>query len=179
MNRPAGLTHCVAAVDYGFPWNRLIARFKFQGDTAWAHLFATLMAQAPGGAELLGDCDALVPLPLTPRRLGERGYNQSMLLTKALANLGPGGPRRVRATWLLKLKDTPAQHTLDRAARLSNLQSAFVVPPDVRDQVSHRRVLLVDDILTTGATLRAAARALTIAGAAEVNALVFARTPSA
>jgi predicted amidophosphoribosyltransferase len=64
------LDSAVAAVDYGYPWNQLIARFKFHGDTAWAHTFAHLMADAPGAHDLLELCDTLAPLPLTPKRLG-------------------------------------------------------------------------------------------------------------
>lgn len=179
LSRPLGLTQCVAAVDYAYPWDGPIALFKFHGDTGWAHLFADLMARAPGAPELLTHCHRFVPMPLTPRRLGERGYNQAGLLTQALSRHAREHRPKPRLEGLLKLHDTPAQHGLDRPARLLNLRTAFAVQPQAMADLTGQRVLLIDDIMTTGATLQAAAQALTMAGAAEVNALVFARTPRA
>ncbi len=179
LGRPLTLAQCVAAVDYSYPWDQPIARFKFHGDTAWAHLFTDLMSRAPGAHELLTRCHSFVPLPLTPRRLGERGYNQAGLMAQALARQASGHRRKPRFDWLVKLQDTPAQHELDRPARLLNLRTAFAVSPHALPGLQGQRVLLIDDIMTTGATLHAAAQALTMAGAAEVNALVFARTPRA
>lgn len=179
LSRPLGLAQCVAAVDYAYPWDGPIARFKFHGDTAWAHLFARLIVGAPGAPEMLTRCHSFVPMPLTPRRLGERGYNQAGLLAKALARHASEHRHKPRFDGLVKLRDTPAQHALDRPARLLNLRTAFAVPPQALPGLSGQRVLLIDDIMTTGATLQAAAQALTMAGAAEVNALVFARTPRA
>jgi predicted amidophosphoribosyltransferase len=79
---------------------------------------------------------------------------------------------------LVKVLDTPHQHELNREDRLHNLDAAFSVQPSEGDRLHQSRVLLVDDIMTTGATLRAAAKTLKIAGAREVHALVFARTPA-
>lgn len=178
LNHPLGLRCCVAAVDYAYPWDQWVARFKFHGDTAWANVFASLMASAPGAAELLDRCDRFVPLPLTAQRLGKRGYNQTWLLTKALARQH-AHRHKPWTDGLVKWQDTPTQQGLNRSDRLVNLRSAFVVPTHALTEISGQRILLIDDIMTTGATLRAAAQALTMAGAAEVNALVFARTPRA
>ena len=177
--RPPVLARCVAAVEYAYPWDHLVARFKFHGDTAWAQLFASLMADAPGGLDLLNRCDAVVPLPLTPQRLGERGYNQAWLLVQALCRRSPTLRDKPRSNWLVKLRDTPPQHELNRTDRLTNLRTVFAVPPQALQAVTGQRVLLIDDIMTTGATLQAAAQALTMAGVSEVIALVFARTPHA
>lgn len=199
---PPPLAHCVAALDYAFPWDRLIQRFKFQGEVAWAQLFAQYMADAPGAAAMLDSTDWWLPVPLSAHRLGERGYNQSWELLKAVArrhaqtahrdargapsvldNLHPSKPKRTAATrrahgdWLLKLVDTPDQHRLDRRTRQANLQSVFAVSPHAHAFLAHTTVLLVDDILTTGATLLAVAHALKLAGVTQVNALVLARTP--
>lgn len=168
---------CVAAVDYGYPWDQPLARFKFHGDIAWADWFARRMAHAPGAESILQRSDAFLPLPLTLRRLGERGYNQAWLLARALGNHAPNARHKPQAQWLVKLRDTPPQHGLDRRARLHNLNAAFAVSAGALHRLNGQRVLLVDDIMTTGATLRAAAQALTMAGASEVNAMVFARTP--
>jgi ComF family protein len=167
----------VAAVDYGYPWDQTIARFKFHGDTAWAHLFGALMAQAPGAGELLARCDNVIPMPLTRRRLGERGYNQAWLLARALTSRHREWKQKPQPEWLIKLRDTPPQHELDRHSRLTNLEATFTVSLRALPELKQRKVLLIDDIMTTGATLTAAARALTMAGVAQVDALVFARTP--
>ena len=124
------LDSTVAAVDYGYPWNHLIARFKFHGDTAWANTFAHMMADAQGASALLELCDTLAPLPLTPKRLGERGYNQAWLLAQALRKAAPGGWAGKRlASPLVKIMDTPHQHELNREDRLHNLDAAFNVQP--------------------------------------------------
>lgn len=173
------LDGCVAAVDYGYPWSGLIARFKFGGDIGWARTFAAAMINAPGAIALLESADKLVPLPLTPLRLGERGYNQAWLLVQALCKSAAfPGQAQPEASLLIKTRDTTPQHNLDRQARIQNLNAVFTVTPRKLNAIRHKRVLLVDDIMTTGATLRAAAQALKMAGAREVYALVFARTPA-
>ncbi|MCL4771766.1 MAG: ComF family protein, partial [Burkholderiaceae bacterium] len=104
-------------------------------------------------------------------RLRERGFNQALLLARILA------PAKTDATLLLRLHDTQAQSNLGRAQRLRNLQGALAVDPLRAAALQGRSVLLVDDVMTTGATLQAAALALRQAGARTVSALVFARTP--
>lgn len=173
---PDALTRCVAAVDYAYPWDRLIARFKFEGEPAWAHSLARLMADAPGAVDLWQGCDGVVPIPLTVTRLAERGYNQSWELAKALRRLAGDVP----APWpqaLVRLGQAPDQHRLSRGQRLNNLSGAFAARPAMVSRLAGARVLLIDDVSTTGATLRAAARALRQAGASQVSALVLARTP--
>lgn len=164
------LAACVAAVDYAYPWAGLLQRFKFQGEPAWARHFARQMRDAPGARDLLAQADGVLPVPLTANRLSTRGYNQAWELVKALR------PPRTRADLLLKLHDLPDQHTLNRTQRLRNARLAFVCAPHAPDWVLGRRLLLVDDVMTTGATLEAAADVLRRAGAAEVSALVYART---
>ena len=177
----------MAALDYAYPWHTAIQRFKFNGEVAWAHLFAQWMWQTPQTPFLLNTCDWWLPLPLSPRRLGERGYNQSWELLRHLRRLaqshqvqhrGPQHTDKARCDWLQKLGDTPHQHQLDRAQRLHNLDSAFSISPQALPQLAGRHVLLVDDIMTTGASLHAAALALRRGGAAQVSALVLARTPA-
>lgn len=173
---PAPLQTCAVAVDYAYPWDGLIARFKFQSEPGWAGPFARLMLRAPRAAEVLSQCDLLVPVPLNATRLAERGYNQAWELTKALRRQGrPDAP--ADPDTLLRLLDRPDQHSLQREQRLRNLQGVFAVHPLHVPRVQGRQVLLVDDVSTTGATLQAAAQALRQAGAAGVNALVFAHTP--
>lgn len=175
---PSALQACVAAVDYAYPWDSLIARFKFRQEPGWAGPFARRMLQAPQAGPLLALCDIVAPVPLTPARLAERGYNQAWELVKALRRVsGPTARAPALAEALVRLTETPDQHSLPREQRLRNLQGVFATHPLHAPRLHGRHVLLVDDVTTTGATLQAAAQALRKAGVARVSALVFARTP--
>lgn len=180
MESPA-VGQCVVAVDYAYPWDRIVAQFKFQRQPGWAQPMAELMLRAPLARRLMSACDAVVPVPLTPIRLSTRGYNQSWELVKALhrkalrtqSQVAP----KVRQA-LLRTGETPDQHSLSREERMRNLRGVFLVSPQASPSLSGSHVLLVDDVTTTGATLQAAGQALLAAGAARVSALVFARTPA-
>lgn len=169
---PPPLALALCAVDYAFPWAGLMARFKFHGEPAWSRHFAALLAQAPGVAQALAQADALIPMPLAPARLAARGFNQALLLARAL------DVRRTDAASLLRVLETVPQAELPRAQRLVNLGRAFAVAPGRGGHVAGRRLLLVDDVMTTGATAAEAARTLRAAGAASVELWVFARTPA-
>ncbi|QXL84733.1 ComF family protein [Comamonas sp. NLF-1-9] len=171
LREPSGLDACVAVVDYGWPWSGLVTQLKFHGAPGVALALAELMRSRPDAREMLGACDALVPLPLAPQRLRERGYNQAQLLARALAR------GKLQVHWLARSRDTTAQTELDRRARLRNLQGAFRLTPAALARLPGQRVLLVDDVMTTGASLHAAADVLRAGGALSVGALVFARTP--
>jgi len=127
---------------------------------------------ARAGRELLTDADAPVPVPLHWRRQLARRYNQSAVLSRAISAIcgvpiTHGGLKRIRAT--------PQQVGRSRTERADNVQGAFLVPPDHKVEVAGRRLVLVDDVLTSGATVDACTRALLRAGAAQVDVLVFAR----
>jgi ComF family protein len=127
---------------------------------------------ARAGRELLTDADAPVPVPLHWRRRLARRYNQSAVLSRAISAIcgvpiTHGGLKRIRAT--------PQQVGRSRTERADNIQGAFLVPPDHKVEVAGRRLVLVDDVLTSGATVDACTRALLRAGAAEVDVLVIAR----
>lgn len=170
LREPPPLRACLAAVSYGYPWAQVLAQFKFQARPGWAHGLATLMRSTPWVDPALDQADWVVPLPLSPERLRNRGFNQSLQLARALA------PARAHAGLLLRVRDTPAQHALPRAQRLANVRGAFAAEPLAAALLRDARVVLVDDIMTTGATLFAAALALRDAGAAQVTGLVVART---
>lgn len=170
LRHPPALAACVAAVDYDYPWAGLLAEFKFQGDPGWAATLATLLRSTPWAEPLLEAAHLVLPVPLSRQRLRERGFNQSLLLARHLA------PRKTDPGLLLRLRDTAAQSGLSRAQRLRNLQGVFAVEPLRSAQVLDRHIVLVDDVMTTGATLDAAAMALRHAGAQHVAALVVART---
>ena len=178
----------MAAADYGFPWDGLVGRFKFQGQPELAGLLAEVMAGAVlrgaahaahaagagAGAAGMAGVEVIVPVPLSDARLAERGYNQAWELARRLA-------ARLRlpalADGLLRLRDTPHQVGLTRQARQRNLRDAMWVAPAAAAQLAGRRVALVDDVLTTGVTAAAASQALLAAGAASVQVWVLARTP--
>jgi ComF family protein len=175
---PSALQRCVAVVDYAYPWDSLIARFKFRNEPGWASPLAGLMLRQPSAGELLRSCHLLVPVPVTPRRLAERGYNQAWELAKALLRQASAPPLPALPEALVRVRETADQHALPRAQRLHNLRGAFAAHPQHLPRLAQAHVLLVDDVTTTGATLQAAAQALLLGGAAQVSALVLARTPS-
>lgn len=170
LQAPPPLLRCLCAVDYTWPWDQLIARFKFRQQAGWDRQLAWLMRSATGAEDTLHDADQVLPIPLSRERLAERGYNQSWLLARRLA------PDKAEAALLLRIRHTPSQRTLPRAERLANLQGAFALDPLRVPEVRGRHLLLVDDVMTSGASLHTAARVLLQAGAAQVSALVLART---
>jgi ComF family protein len=170
---PPAYARSACAVDYGFPWDGLIAALKFQEQTALARALAPLLARAVrslGGAPV----DLVLPIPLSSERLRQRGYNQAWELARHTA-----GQLRLpaRSGLLTRPVATAAQHALDRASRQRNLRDAFMVEPGARPALQGRRLALVDDVMTTGATVHEAADTLLRAGAAAVDVWVFARTP--
>jgi len=167
--------HTVCAADYGFPWDRLVASFKFNGHAELAAPLARhITAAAVNG--MLPRPGIMLPVPLSPARLAERGYNQAWELARRIAR-SLAVP--ARADVLLRPVDRPHQADLTRAQRLVNLRAAFMVDPRQRALLAGRRVALVDDVLTTGATAREAALTLLRAGAGAVDVWVLARTPDA
>jgi ComF family protein len=159
-----------AAVRYDDIARTLVHAFKYGDRLDLAPIMGRWMANA--GRDLLPGIDALVPVPLHWRRQWARRFNQSALLAEIVAKTS-GAPVSYRA--LKRVKATPQQVGLSQSARAQNVQGAFRVPPDGRAEVAGRRLLLIDDVLTSGATMDACARALLRAGAAQVDALVFAR----
>lgn len=164
------LDQCLAVVSYEYPWSGLIARYKFGPSPGWSAALARLMRDSPGVAAALDASDLLLPLPLSPQRLRERGFNQALELARQLA------PGKTRADLLLRVRDTPAQSSLPLNRRLRNVQDAFGLAAGAEDVLQGRRLVLVDDVMTSGATLYAAARLLRTAGATRITGLVLART---
>lgn len=150
----------------------LLRTFKFNSRLGLARLLGALAREAWERAEAVGPApDLAVPVPLHPRRLAERGYNQSLLLARGLAAL-PGLALDPAA--LVRTRDTPPQARLAGAERRENIRGAFAADPA---RVDGRGALLVDDVMTTGGTLEEACLALLRAGARSVDVLVLARTP--
>jgi ComF family protein len=163
---PLALVH--AACVYARPLDRLLPRFKFHGDFAAGRLLSQLMADA---CDDLPRPDALVAIPLHRSRLRQRGYDQALELARPLAR---ALDLPLRPDLLVRGRGTAPQSELSAAARRRNLRDAFAVQAGT-PLPAH--VVLVDDVMTTGATLHAAAIALRRAGVARVDAWVCARVP--
>lgn len=158
-----------SAVLYRGPVREAIHAFKFRGKRALARPLGDLVLEQAGDV-LVPDVEALVPVPLTPARRAERGFNQAALLAERVAR---GGRLRVEPRWLRRVRATVPQSDLAAAAREANVSGAFVAAP----AVAGRDVVIVDDVFTTGATVRECARALRAAGARRVGVVTVARVP--
>ena len=162
-----------AALRYDKQAKRLILPLKYHDRVDLADALAPMMLRA--GAVLLREADLLVPVPLHRRRLMSRRYNQAALLARAVGRLA-GRPMLPHA--LRRTRVTQSLGELSAAARASMVEGAFVVRPHLARHLAGRRVLLVDDVLTSGATCGACATALLAAGASAVDVLAAARVPS-
>jgi ComF family protein len=158
------------ALRYDAQARRMVFPFKYGDRTELASALAPLMARA--GAALLRDATLLVPVPLHRGRLRARRYNQAAMLARALGRLA-GKP--VAADALVRLRATRPLHTLAGEARAREVTDAFAVRPSRAARVMGARVLLVDDLLTSGSTANACTLALRDAGATGVDVLVAAR----
>lgn len=199
---PPQFDHAMAAMDYALPWQSLISGLKFRHDTALAKTLAKLMAQGvmqrwsarpqlesplmsrpparitPTRATERrlrpGAPTVVMPVPLSNQRLRERGFNQAGLLAE---HLGRELALPVLHDGLLRKRHTQRLMTLDANARQQHIHGAFVVNDLHLKHVRGRHVAVVDDVLTSGATLNEISKTLWLAGAHEVSVWVVARTP--
>ena len=150
------------------PARRLVHRLKYSDRCDLAQPLGKWMARA--GADVLAEADAIVPVPLHPLRLWKRRFNQAAALAQAVA---AASGKRFEPRWLMRVKPTRSQVGLTREQRAANMQGAFRTSPGA--PLRGLRIVLVDDVLTSGATANAASRALLRGGAADVDLVVFAR----
>lgn len=168
--KPPRFEKARAAVLYaGEAVTKSIQTCKYQGDLAPLATFATLARQAPALGEL-DDCDLILPVPLHPQRLRQRGFNQALLLARCFF---PEQKAKINGELLLRQRPTATQTGMSGGQRRRNLRGAFAVarPELVRQQ----RILLIDDVFTTGSTVNECAKVLTAAGAARVQVMTLAR----
>lgn len=167
LRDPPAFDDVVTAFDYRFPLDRLVRRFKFSSDLAVGAYLGEALLEA---ARSRPAPDLILASPASAARIRERGFNPALVLAR---RVGRGLGVRVDAAALAKVRHTPPQAGLGRDARHRNLQGAFAV----RSRLDGLAVAVVDDVMTTGATLSALARALKAAGASRVSGWVVARTP--
>lgn len=170
LHAPPAFDRARAAVTFTDAARDLVHKLKYADRLDVAAPMARLMAQA--GSELIASADLIVPVPLHAVRLWRRRFNQAALLGRHLSALS-GVP--LRTDLLARRRATSSQTALGRAARRANVAGAFTVYGTAASALAGRRVLLVDDVYTTGATLDACALALRRAGVSNVDALTFAR----
>jgi ComF family protein len=164
----------VAAIDYTAPLDALVLRLKFGAQLPLAAWFGGQLREAVLAQPALPLPDVLCPVPLGPRRLVERGFNQALEIARPLAG-SLGIPLQPRL--LLRAVETAAQSSVAPRERARNMRGAFAVAADMRHLVEGRHIGVVDDVMTSGYTLHELAATLKAAGATRVTNLVFARTP--
>jgi len=164
LNHPPHFDATLALWRYEFPCDRLVQALKYRARLALAGFFARSLASRP-----MPEVDLIVPMPMHPRRLAERGFNQALEIARGLTrHLG----RPIEPRGVLRVKDTLPQTKLPYDERAKNVRGAFLCQLDL----SGASVAVVDDVMTTGATLNELARALKRAGATRVENFVIART---
>jgi ComF family protein len=178
LARAPAFDQAFAALDYRFPWQGLISKFKFRHRPEWADFFAQWMIHSlrdsgEFSATLTPSC--VTAVPMSRKGLRTRGYNQAWELAKRCADqLG----LNAQPDLISKVRQTEHQAGLTLERRHQNLADAFVVSPRAVHAVAGHHIVVVDDVMTTGATAHAVAKALKHAGAVQVSIWVLARTPA-
>jgi ComF family protein len=167
---PPPFARARSAVAFGGVARDIVHNLKYRDRTDLAPWMAKWMARA--GAELLADADVVVPVPLHRRRFFTRRFNQSAELAR---HLSAQRGLKFAPELVERIKRTRQQVGLERRAREDNMRGAFAVPKVMRERVKGAKVLVVDDVYTTGATVKAVSAALMRAGAGRVDVLTFAR----
>ncbi len=163
----------ITALDYAQPWSTLLARLKFSEGTALARPLGKLLAEAVSARST--PVDFVLPVPLSTQRLRERGYNQSWLLAQAVSRQLK---LPARHDLLKRAQHTERLMTLDAEQRRAHIHGVFEVPSQALPLIEGRHLAVVDDVMTTGATLNEVSATLLEAGARSVSVWVLARTPA-
>ena len=150
---------------------RLVHALKYNDHTELAPALARLIVNS--GQEVLSDADYIVPVPLHRRRLRQRKFNQAQLLAKFISRVT--GIKTI-PDLLIRTKDIPSQSGLNRRQRITNVCTAFSIDPRHANLIRGSRIIIVDDVVTTGATLNECSKCLLLAGSSKVYGLSFART---
>ncbi len=175
LRRPPAFGSAFSAFRYAWPLDGLVSRFKFSGDLATGRTLATLFAERLR-TESIALPDLLLPIPLHTRRLRERGYDQALELARDVSRaLGI----TMNADLLRRTRPTQAQTALDARGRRANVRGAFAIDNRTLDRLPGRpSIALLDDVMTTGSTLRECAALLARAGFADIQVWALARAPA-
>jgi ComF family protein len=157
------------AVQFDDQSRKIVHALKYHDRHEVVSMMARMMLRA--GGDILESADLIVPVPLYWTRLWSRRFNQSALLGRAISALCG---KTLRTDILIRRRQTPSQVGLDAKARRENVKGAFAVSKGMSSEIFGRRIVLIDDVVTTGATVSACAKVLKKAGAADVDVLVFA-----
>jgi ComF family protein len=168
--KPPSYDRARSAVTYGSQVRKLVQRLKYYDHTDLAPWMAQWMIRA--GRDVIEECDVVIPVPLHRWRYFFRQFNQSAEIARALS---ARIKRPLLPHVLVRVRPTRTQVGLLRSERAENVNNAFDVPLNLRSLIKGKRILLIDDVYTTGATVNSAARTLKNAGATSVNVLTFAR----
>lgn len=171
LKQPPPFEATVVAADYAAPVDQLVLALKFGGSLAMAPTMASLL-HAAVRRSTTDLPDVLFPVPLAQARLAGRGFNQSLEIARYLA---PAMGIMVEAQWVIRVRETLAQSLLPLKERHDNVRQAFTLDGEVIERIRGRHIGLVDDVMTTGATLTELAGVLKRFGAARITNLVFAR----
>lgn len=166
LSHPPVFTRTTAVFSYMFPVDKLVHGMKYGGQLALASAFATRLA-GKINPDALPDC--VIPMPLHPSKLRERGFNQSLLLAAKISRMHK---LKLLTDACTRVRDTPPQSVLPWKERKKNVRDAFECDIDL----TGKKVALVDDVMTTGASLDALASAIRKCGAIEISSWVVART---
>ena len=169
LENPPPWQQCMAGVSYTPAWRQLILDCKFHSHSALCDFFANILKQNAALQTLIADADFLLPVPLAPGRLKERGFNPSLQIARGLCR------EKCPSHALWRLRETAPQSGLNRSQRHLNLTHAFALNPAWAQRLQQQTLVLVDDVMTTGQTLMACAQALQTASPKAIHAVVFAR----
>ncbi|WP_419905918.1 ComF family protein [Kiloniella sp.] len=167
---PKSFDRCRSAISYDDHSRDMIIGYKHADRTHLGQLFSTWLALV--GKEIIQETDFIVPVPLHPKRLFLRRYNQSALLAQRIAK---EYGRKYLPDLLIRVKNTSSQGHLSKTGRWENVRSAFQINPKYNEIIVGEKITLIDDVYTTGATLEACSRTLQKVNVARVDALVVAR----
>ena len=160
---------CACAVAYAEPWRSLIIDFKFHENPSMAKFLSRIILANPVTYTLVHAADLLLPVPASKEKLRQRGFNPAQWLARSMA------AHKCMDQALVKLRHTLPQSGLDHAHRLNNLTNSIAVNPLTLQQLESKHVVLIDDVMTTGSTLRTCTQALYAAGVQRVSCVVLAR----
>ena len=155
---------------YEFPIDAMMLRYKYGNSLNLGDTFAAFLAEKANVEGCLHNIDLVIPMPMHPQRLKERGFNQALEIAKVF------GKDKLDYQSVIRQTLTPPQASLPLKERVKNIKGAFKVDAKVKDNLTDKRVAIVDDVMTTGASLNELANTLKKAGAAHVECWVIART---